>query len=50
MSNLHYNWWEDGQFPEVIINPPSEVPFLDANKSIRFYLAKIQMKNNMNLQ
>jgi hypothetical protein len=50
MSNLHYNRWEDGQLLEVIINPPSEVPLLDANKSIRFYLAKIQTKSNMKLQ
>ncbi len=26
MSNLHYNWWEVGQFFEAIINPPLEVP------------------------
>jgi hypothetical protein len=24
--NIHYNWWEDNQLLEMIINPPLEVP------------------------
>jgi hypothetical protein len=50
MSNLHYNRWEAKQLFEVIINPPSEVPLLDIDKSIKFYLAKIKKKINMKLQ
>jgi hypothetical protein len=40
MSN--YNQWEVGhRLFEAIVNPPLEVPFLDMDESIRFYMAKI---------
>jgi len=35
---------------EVIVNPPLEVPFLDMDEFIKFYLANIQTKDNMKLQ
>jgi len=50
ISNLHYNWWEAGQLLEVIVNPPLEVPTLNTNEFMRFYLAKIQTRSNMKLQ
>ncbi len=50
MLNLHYNQWEVNQLLEGTINPPLEVPFLDLDESIRFYLTKIQIKNNMKLK